>query len=289
MKKTIRTIISILAVGAMLLSFAACGDKKDGSDDLMQGVYDKLIAADSGYSEWKANFNATTFEEKLDGEKIAITAKGEEGLDGEYVFTHDGDYITYTAAGEEDYSGYSVFMYIRNAVGDYYGMNSTLMNGYLAGLDNFGFENKYLIVDMEKGEYKVYSAGKWDMKELDEMYVNDKALEYTDALTENDTNSYINSGKITVAAFGNKSNLELIVYEYGDKNTELTYKSIMTTVAKLQPNGYKTFAKDYTELKEAKGKGYEVSLNLDNSVAQAHELKELEGYSYVTVTFTASK
>lgn len=289
MKKTIRTVISILAVGAMLLSFAACGDKKDESDALMQGVYDKLIAADSGYSEWKANFNATTFEEKLDGEEITITAKGEEGLDGEYVFTHDGDYITYTAAGEEDYSGYSVFMYIRNAVGDYYGMNSTLMNGYLAGLDNFGFENKYLIVDMEKGEYKVYSAGKWDMKELDEMYVNDKALEYTDALTENDTNSYINSGKITVAAFGNKSNLELIVYEYGDKNTELTYKSIMTTVAKLQPNGYKNFAKDYTELKEAKGKGYKVSLDLDNSAAQAHELKELEGYSYVTVTFTASK
>ena len=289
MKKTIRTVISILAVGAMLLSFAACGDKKDESDALMQGVYDKLIAADSGYSEWKANFNATTFEEKLDGEEITITAKGEEGLDGEYVFTHDGDYITYTAAGEEDYSGYSVFMYIRNAVGDYYGMNSTLMNGYLAGLDNFGFENKYLIVDMEKGEYKVYCAGKWDMKELDEMYVNDKALEYTDALTENDTNSYINSGKITVAAFGNKSNLELIVYEYGDKNTELTYKSIMTTVAKLQPNGYKNFAKDYTELKEAKGKGYKVSLDLDNSAAQAHELKELEGYSYVTVTFTASK
>lgn len=289
MKKTIRTVISILAVGAMLLSFAACGDKKDESDALMQGVYDKLIAADSGYSEWKANFNATTFEEKLDGEEITITAKGEEGLDGEYVFTHDGDYITYTAAGEEDYSGYSVFMYIRNAVGDYYGMNSTLMNGYLAGLDNFGFENKYLIVDMEKGEYKVYSAGKWDMKELDEMYINDKAVEYTEALTENDTNSYINSGKITAAVFGNKNNMELVVFEYGDKNTELTYKSIMTLINKLQPKGYKTFAKDYTELKEAKGKGYKVTFGLDKSVAETHELKESEGYSYVTVTFTASK
>ena len=29
MKKTIRTIISILAVGAMLLSFAACESKKE--------------------------------------------------------------------------------------------------------------------------------------------------------------------------------------------------------------------------------------------------------------------
>lgn len=289
MKRTIRTIISILAVGAMLLSCTACGGKKDESRELMQGIFEKLTAAGSSYSDWKADFNATTFAEKLDGEKITVSAKGEEGLDGEYIFTHDGDYITYTAADAEDYSGYSVFMYIRDAVGDYYGMNHTLMNGYIAGLNNFDLENKFMIMDTENGVFKVYAAGQWDMKELDGMYVNDKALEYTDALTENDTNSYINSGKITVAAFGNKSNLELIVYEYGDKNTELTYKSIMTTVAKLQPNGYKTFAKDYTELKEAKGKGYKVSLALDNSVAQAHELKELEGYSYVTVTFTASK
>ena len=63
MKKTIRTIISILAIGAMLLSFSACNDKKDESESLMQGIYEKLTAADSSYSEWKSGFNATTFEE----------------------------------------------------------------------------------------------------------------------------------------------------------------------------------------------------------------------------------
>lgn len=147
MKKTIRTIISILTAGLMLMAFASCGEKKN---ELMQGIYEKLTAADSSYSEWKSGFNATAFEEKLDGEAIVITAKGEEGMNGEYTFTHDGDYIIYTTADKEDYSGYSVFMFIRDAVGDYYGMNSTLMNGYLAGLQNFGFENKYLNIDMEK-------------------------------------------------------------------------------------------------------------------------------------------
>ena len=290
MKKTIRTIISILAIGAMLLSFSACNDKKDESESLMQGIYEKLTAADSSYSEWKSGFNATTFEEKLDGEAIVITAKGEEGMNGEYTFTHDGDYIIYTTADKEDYSGYSVFMFIRNAVGDYYGMNSTLMNGYLAGLQNFGFENKYLNIDMEKGEYKIYSASKWDMKELDEMYVNDAALEYYEALTEDDVNRIINSGKITVVTYGNKDHFKMFVYEYGDKNTDLTYKSIMAVMNKFQPTDYELFNKYYTELKEVKdADGFTVTFGLDKSMEEAGEITGLDDYSCVTIIYNASK
>ena len=287
MKNTIRTIISILAIGAMLLSFAACGEKKN---ELMQGIYEKLTAADSSYSEWKSGFNATTFEEKLDGEAIVITANGEEGMNGEYTFTHDGDYIIYTTADKEDYSGYSVFMFIRDAVGDYYSMNSTLMNGYLAGLQNFGFENKYLNIDMEKGEYKIYSASKWDMKELDEMYVNDAALEYSEALTEDDVNRIINSGKITVVTYGNKDHFKMFVYEYGDKNTDLTYKSIMAVMNKFQPTDYELFNKYYTELKEVKdADGFTVTFGLDKSMEEAGEITGLDDYSCVTIIYNASK
>lgn len=289
MKKTIRAIISILAVGAMLLSLAACGGKKDDTDNsLMQGIYDKLVAADSGYSQWKADFNTTTFEEKLDGEKITISAKGEEGLDGEYVFTHDGDYITYTPKNNEDYAGYSVFLYIRNAVADYYGMNNVLMNGYSAGLSNLGIEDKYFIIDFNNLIFKVYVAEKWDMKELDEMFIDEKALEYTTPFTEDYVSKYVNCGKITVAAFGTADKFDMIVGEYGE-NTELTYKSIMNTMEKLQPKDLTLFQKYYTELKEVKdADGYNVSFGIPQEVQQEHEYQAAEGFSYVTISFTAA-
>ena len=214
----------------------------------------------------------------------------EEVVDGGNTFTHDGDYIIYTTADKEDYSGYSVFMFIRDAVGDYYGMNSTLMNGYIAGLQNFGFENKYLNIDMEKGEYKIYSASKWDMKELDEMYVNDTALEYSEALTEDDVNRIINSGKITVVTYGNKDHFKMFVYEYGDKNTDLTYKSIMAVMNKFQPTDYELFNKYYTELQEVKdADGFSVTFGLDKSMEEAGEITGLDDYSCVTIIYNASK
>ena len=143
--------------------------------------YEKLTANED-YAEWKAQFAGTTFGEKLDGKSIVIKAKGDEGINGEYVFTHEGDYITYKPSNGEEYSGYAVFMNIRNAVADYYGMNSTLMNGYIAGLDFIGAKNKYLVTDFENLDFRIYAAKKWEMKELDKMFVNEKALEYTDAL-----------------------------------------------------------------------------------------------------------
>ena len=60
MKKTIRTIISILAVGAMLLSFAACESKKQDTmkddtvkeDTFMKAVFED-ITSDEAYISWK--------------------------------------------------------------------------------------------------------------------------------------------------------------------------------------------------------------------------------------------
>lgn len=60
--------------------------------------------------------------------------------------------------------------------------------------------------------------------------MNESALEYKSALTEEGVNKVINSGKITVVTYGNKNHLKMFIYEYGDKNTNLTYKSIMAVM-----------------------------------------------------------
>ena len=280
MKRTGRIMIALLVVGAMLLSFASCGKKAD----IMSGVYEKLLA-NADYAQWKSGFTATTFEESLNGDTITVKATGEEGVNGEFAFTLDGDYIVATAE-EGDYSTYSLLMDIKGAVADYYGMNSSLMSGYLAGLARAGKENTFFMTESADGKttYKLYAASAWNMEGLDEMFVDEAALEYTDPLTEDFISSYINCGKISLAAFGSKTDLTLIVGEYGE-NTDLTLKSLQNAVAKLQPNGYEAFAADYTELKEAVGSGYSVSFGLSDEVAQNNSYSKTEGYSYVTVVF----
>ena len=286
MKKTIRTIISILAVGAMLLSFAACDDKKDESNALMQGIFEKL-QADEAYKEMKVSMPGTTIEEKLDGNSIVFSGKseGDYSINGDYVFNLDGDYIIYTTQDKEDYNGYTFFNYIKRAVADYYGMSSMLMTGYIAGLD---VQNDYMTVDMENGVYKLY-AKEWDMKGLDTMYVDEKAMAGQKEVFDMSHNLLVNYGKVYVKAYGTADDFAMVVAEYG-KNTELTYKSITAAVQELMPENYSILKKYYTELKEVSdADGYTISFGLDKNVAETHDLTTDEGYSYVTVTFTASK
>ena len=285
MKRIIKPLALLLAVAVLCLSLAACGKSKGATGaELMQGIFDKLTA-NAEYNEWKASFNATTIEEKLDGTTITVSAAGEEGLNGDYAFTLEGDYIVATGA-EGDYSIYALLTNMMAAVADYYGMNRTLMNGYLAGLGNFDKENTFLVTETADGRttYQLYAADAWKMDGLDEMYINEKALAYIDPLTENDVNSVINSGKVSAITYGNKTALTLIVGEYGE-NTALTLKSVQSMVAKLQPDGYEAFASEYTELKETAGSGYTVSFGIPADVAQQHAYTEAAGYSYVTVVF----
>ena len=88
---------------------------------------------------------------------------------------------------------------------------------------------------------------------------------------------------------GDVNKVQMIFSEKGDKNTDLTYKSIMAAVAKLQPKGYETFAKEFTELKEMTGEGYKVIMGLDKDIASEHELTVEEGRSYVTIVFEAAE
>ena len=107
MKRIIKPLALLLAVAVLCLSLAACGKSKGATGaELMQGIFDKLTA-NAEYNEWKASFNATTIEEKLDGTTITVSAAGEEGLNGDYAFTLEGDYIVATGA-EGDYSIYAL-------------------------------------------------------------------------------------------------------------------------------------------------------------------------------------
>lgn len=288
MKKTVKTIVALLTAAALLFALAACGAKTDGPDaNLMQSIYEKLTA-NKDYAEWKATFNATTFEEKLDGNTITVLAVGEEGVNGEFAFTLDGDYIVNTAA-EGDYASYAILMEIMNAVAEHYGMNASLMRGYIAGLDAFEKENTFFTAETADGKtnYRLYAAKAWDMAGLDDMYINEKALAYTDALTDNSVNNVINTGKISLFAIGSKTDEEIVIGEYGE-NTELTLKSLQNVVAKLQPVGYEAFAKDFTELKEGKGNGYTVTSGIAPAFAENHEYQAVDGYSYFTVVFTGA-
>lgn len=290
MKKTLRTIIALLAASFMLISLAACGNEDNennkAEDSLMQGIFEKL-QANGEYNEWKVSMSGTTIGEKLDGSSIVFSGKsdGDYSINGDYVFKHEGDYIIYTTQDKEDYNGYTFFNYIKRAVADYYGMSSMLMTGYIAGLD---VQNDYMTADMENGVYKLY-AKEWDMKGLDTMYVDEKAMEGQKEMFDMSHNLFVNYGKVYVKAYGTADDFAMVVAEYGE-NTELTYKSIMAAVQELMPENYSILKKYYTELKEVSdADGYTISFGLDKNVAQAHELTTDEGYSYVTLTFKASK
>ena len=287
MKKTMKKMIALLAAVAMLFSLAACGGEAGKTDaSVMQGIFDKLTA-NADYAEWKSGFSATTFEEKLDGDSIVCSAAGEEGMNGTFTFTLDGDYIVNTT-DEGDYSAYAIMTYLKEAVADYYGMNNMLMTGYIAGLESAGLENKYFYTESADGKSttRLYAAGEWKMEGLDEMNVDEQALEYCDVLGENPNSFYINAGRITAASIGSADDLNLMVGEYGE-NTEKTLQAILAIVRKQQPNGYETFEKEFTELKETSGDGYAVFFGIPEEVAANHEYKAAEGYSYVTVTFSA--
>ena len=297
MKKISKVLVALALVAAIVMSFAACssnGGSENGENTdnaaVLQGILDNF-KADERYAEYKAMYPNTTFEEKVEGDSIVLNISGDDGVSGNYTFKLDGDYLTYTQeANSEDYVGYSFFMYLKSAADKYLGMDSNLTTGYISGCEAFGVENKYYLTetDDEAGTTttKIYIAGKWDMPELDTMYLNDKALEYTDALDENDINGVINCGKIRVIYYGNKDSVDIVVSEYGERSN-LTYQSIMNTVAKLQPTGSETFAKLYTELKEdqTKDDSFKVTFGLDDTLKAERELEELEGYDYTVVHF----
>ena len=289
-----KALCVILALTLILCAFVACShsDKNSSNTDntaVLQVILENF-KADEQYAEYKAMYPNTSFEEKIEGNSIVVNISGDEGVNGNYAFRLDGDYLTYTQeANSEDYVGYSFFMYLKSATDKYLGMDSNLTTGYIAGCEYFGIENNYFVRESDEAgttTQKLYIAGKWDMKELEIMYVNDKALENTDVLNESDISGAVNCGKIRVLYYGNKNSVDIIVSEYG-KRGDLTYQSVMNTVAKLLPDEFSVFAKYYTKLDESDGDGFKVTFGLDDALKEAHSIEVVDGAEYTVVHFGA--
>ncbi len=298
MKKTSKIIIALMLVATIVLSFAACSSNGGNNGDAgsasaeanatLQGILDNFLA-DEQYNEYKAMFPNTTFEEKVEGDSIVLNFSGNEGVEGNYKYVLDGDYLTYTEKTDsDDYIGISFFMYLMTAADKYLGMDSNLVTGYISGCEAFGIENKYFVNETDDAAgtttNKLYVAGAWDMPELDTMYINEKALEYTDPLSEEYINGVINCGKIRAIYYGSKDSVDIVFCEFGERS-DLTYQSIINVVAVLQPTNADMFAKYYTQLQEGEDDGFKVSFGLDDTLKAEHELEELEGYEYTVVHF----
>ena len=133
MKKFSKILVALALVAAIVMSFAACsgnkGEAEPGStktdESTTAAAFDSAAAlqsildnfkADEQYAEYKAMFQSTTFEEKVEGNSIILNISGDEGVSGNYEYKLDGDYLTYTQKTDsEDYVGYSFFMYLKSA------------------------------------------------------------------------------------------------------------------------------------------------------------------------------
>lgn len=297
MKKIVKLVTALSLIGTIVFSFAACsstGKQNSGAastdNAVLQGIFDNF-KADEQYIEYKAMMQNTTFKEKIEGDSIVLAISGNEGVEGTYEYKLDGDYLTYTEKTDsDDYIGMSFFMYMMTAADKYLGMDPYLVNGYFSGCEDFGIENKYYLTETDDAAgtttTKLYVAGQYDMPELETMYINDKALDYTAPLSDDFINGVINCGKIRAIYYGSKDSVDIVFSEYGTRD-DLTYQSIMNTVAKLQPTGYDTFAKYYTALKEGEDDGFKITFGLDDSLKAEHELEEIEGCEYTVVHFGA--
>ena len=254
MRKTIRAALAVLCLAVMLLAMASCGGKTvpvEADPALLQGVFDKLTG-NTGYTAWKAGFNGTSFTETLDGDSIVISARGGEGIAGDYTFTLEDGYLVNTSE-EGDLNAYTLMTYVKDAVADYHGMDPTVMSGYLSALSFQHKKNTLFTTDAADGKTvcRLYAAAPWTMEGLDKMYIDSAVLKDCGPIGEDPMELSLNYGKITAAVQGDVHQFYIIIGQYGRFNKELTYKSLMNIVKQLQPTGYKNFKKSYTELKEA--------------------------------------
>lgn len=300
---------------ALLLSLAACGGQNapaqensesapasvqaaeaetDGmAAETLQGIYDALIAPDSAYSQNK-EFTAEFYPELEYGETLgadritlSLKANGNEYYsDGSWDFVVDGDRLTAVIA-DDDYTGILNVMTVANAIGSYFGMETELVSGYINGLGVLGIEsdNFSMTEDVSAGTttYALNISGPWDMKELDQMVLDEAVLD-AEPLDESFISQGGSLGKMQYMANGNMDSYTVLIAEYGELD-DIAYQSIVNMITLRQPVGYEAFLADFTELKDLETDDYVVNLNPDDAAIEEIMGQRNDKFSYALVRF----
>lgn len=285
MKNAPKRMLVLLLALALLLP-AAWAE----ADQTVMGIYDALLAEGSSYNEMKTTyaeyFPDAVFEETLNDDGFTLSIGNTEYMDGSWTFTRDGDYLT-SAFAVDDMNGLTMTLYVVRAVSDCLGMTTELINSYVNGLAALGIESDSFIMTRDEADgtshVRIYIAGPWDMKELDEMVFDERSLPYG-SLNENSISLGGGIGKLMMVANGSAEDVTILLGEYGALD-ELAYRSMINAVKVLQPVGWEDFTANYTELADAGAEGWSVRLNADKAAVGEIIGDARDSYSYAIMHF----
>ena len=167
MKRTAKIITALFLALSLLLPYAVFAE----SGGIMEGIYEKLMAEDSEFTEqarlFDTYYDGASLGAALEGDSIVISLDAGEGNEymesGSWTFTRDGDYLT-TTIGGYDYYGASMLLMVLFAAGKYWEYDTSLLNSYLSGVEVLGVETPDYSceIDSQTGDrtIRVYIAGK---------------------------------------------------------------------------------------------------------------------------------
>ena len=169
MKTMLKRMMLAVMAAVLLISQAAAAEQ----NEIVKGAFDALLAEGSDYQQSKGAYAEwypeIKYEETLTDDGFTLAVSGSESMDGRWTFTLDGNYFT-SSFRADDYNGFGMAAIVLRAVGEYYGMNTSLLNGYIAGLSSMGLENRVFIMEDNEAAgtrtIRIYAAGAYDMAEL---------------------------------------------------------------------------------------------------------------------------
>lgn len=226
-------------------------------------------------------------QEKLEDDGFTITVSGTGYMDGSWRFTREGDALT-TTISSDGMEG-MVVIYVVKAVADYLGMNGSLTMGYVNGLSMLELAGDVFAMTPDEAagttDVRINIAGPWEMKELDQMVIDERSLFYG-ALTEESASMAANIGKVMMIANGTADDVTILMGEYGELDG-VALQSLINAVGILQPAGWEDFTANYTQLADAETQGYAVKLNVDAQTVDGIIDDAPEGYSFAVAHFGA--
>ena len=284
MKKMLKKLALLTLTLALVLPQTAFAE----SSDALQAVYETMMADGSSFNQAKnmyaQYYEGVSLDAALEENSIVITldSTNENVKAGSWAFTQEGSDLTAVFAAE-DYYGSSMAMTVFQAVAASRGVNSSLLNGYIAGL---GAENPYFTMDTDENakttKYSIHLNASYDFEGLDQMIMTEETVFFFDALKEDYISRGGNYGKVILVMNGNVHSLTMLVCEYGELD-EVAYQDIINAVSASKPDGWETFVAEYTELKDAQAEGYSVVLNADDALVGEIIDERYEGYAYAIV------